>query len=213
LFKRLLVTPYFQETRMSLIPLRALLLISGVALSTAASAHLGTDLGSHSEIGFLDGLRHPLTGLDHLAAMLAVGFWSALTARRLWTAPLAFATMLLVGTLFGLMGMTLPAVEPMIAVSLLALGLMVALRTRLHAGLAATWVGIFAVFHGLAHGTELMSSSTFWAPLLGLLISTVVLHMTGLALGLALRHHSQWWPRLAGAAVTLLGGFLLLQMI
>ena len=107
--------------------------------------------------------------MDHLAAMLAVGFWSALTARRVWTAPLAFAAMLLLGALLGLTGIELPAVEPLIAASLLVLGLLVALRTRLH--------------------------------------------VAGLGLGLALRRQNPWLPRMAGAAVTLLGGTLLLQMI
>jgi urease accessory protein len=160
----------------------------------------------------LDGLLHPLTGLDHLAAMLAVGFWSALTTRRLWTTPLAFSAMLLTGALLGLAGIELPAVEPMIAASLLVLGLLVVLRARMPAVLAAALVGLFAIFHGVAHGTELAGAEHIWAPLLGMLISTVSLHVAGLGLGLALRSHSQWWPRLAGAAVTLLGGFLLLQM-
>ena len=108
----------------------ALFLIAACAIATSASAHIGTDFSAHAEIGFIDGLLHPLTGLDHLAAMLAVGFWSALSARRLWTAPLAFAAMLLAGALLGLAGMALPAVEPMIAASLLVLGLLVALRTQ-----------------------------------------------------------------------------------
>ena len=105
----------------------ALFLIAACAMATSASAHIGTDFGAHAEIGLLDGLLHPFTGLDHLAAMLAVGFWSALSARRLWTAPLAFAAMLLAGALLGLAGIELPAVEPMIAASLLVLGLLVAL--------------------------------------------------------------------------------------
>ena len=156
---------------------------------------------------------HPLTGMDHLAAMLAVGLWSALTARRLWSAPLAFTAMLLVGALLGLTGIDLPALEPMIAASLLVLGLLVALRTRLPGVLAATLVGVFAIFHGVAHGTELGVAANLWAPLLGMLITTMSLHIAGLLLGLTLRRQSQWWPRFAGAAVTLLGGVLLLQMV
>lgn len=190
-----------------------LVFIAACALSTVASAHIGTDVGAHSKIGFFDGLLHPLTGLDHLTAMLAVGFWSALTARRLWTTPLAFAALLLAGAWLGLAGMALPAVEPMIAASLLILGLLVALRAHLPAMLAAALVGVFAIFHGVAHGTELAAATQIAAPLAGLLISTVTLHMTGLVLGLALRTRYQWWPRLAGAAVTLLGGVLLLQLV
>ena len=204
----------FKETVMMNVKIsKAIVLIAACACTTWASAHIVTEPGAHSTLGFWDGLRHPLTGMDHLAAMLAVGFWSALTARRLWTTPLAFTAMLLVGALLGLTGVELPAVEPMIAVSLLVLGLLVALRTRLPAVLAATLVGVFAIFHGVAHGTELGGVASFWAPLLGMLITTMSLHIAGLVLGLALRRQSQWWPRLAGAAVTLLGGALLLQMI
>lgn len=192
--------------------LNTIVLIAAYAVCTGASAHIGTQVGTHSTAGLLAGLQHPLSGLDHLAAMLAVGFWSALTARRLWTAPLAFAAMLLVGALLGLTGINLPAVEPMIAASLLVLGLLVALRTELPAALAASLVGVFAIFHGLAHGTELSGAAHAWAPLLGMLLTTVALHLCGLGLGLALRRRSHGWPRLAGAAVTLLGGVLLLQM-
>jgi urease accessory protein len=193
--------------------LKAIVLIAACAGSTLASAHIGTEVGTHSTLGFWDGLLHPLTGMDHLAAMLAVGCWSALTARRFWTTPLAFAAMLLVSAVLGLAELDLPAVEPMIAVSLLVLGLLVALRSHLPAALAATLVGVFAIFHGVAHGTELAGAAHAWAPLAGMLLTTVALHLTGLGLGLALRHQSKWWPRLAGAAVTLLGGVLLLQMV
>ena len=193
--------------------LNTLILIAACALSTGASAHIGTDVGAHSEIGLLDGLQHPLTGLDHLAAMLAVGFWSALTARRLWTTPLAFAAMLLVGALLGLAGIELPAVEPMIAASLLVLGLLVALRARLPALLSAALVGAFAVFHGAAHGSELAGAAHLWAPLVGMLTTTVALHAAGLGLGLALRSRNPWGSRIAGTAVTLFGSFLLLQLV
>jgi urease accessory protein len=172
---------------------------------------MGTDLAVHTEIGFIDGLLHPLTGLDHLAAMLAVGFWSALSARRPWTAPLAFAAMLLAGALLGLAGMELPAVEPMIAASLLVLGLLVALRTQMPAALAAALVGLFAVFHGVAHGTELAGAASLWAPLAGMLFTTVALHATGLGMGRALRNTS-WVTRLAGTGVSMLGVTLLAQL-
>jgi urease accessory protein len=193
--------------------LNAIILIAACAISTGASAHIGTDSATHHSMGFVDGLTHPFTGLDHLAAMLAVGFWSALTARRMWTAPLAFAAMLVVGALMGVAGIGTPAVEPMIAASLLALGLLVAARTRLPAALAAGLVGGFAVFHGLAHGAELASGGLWIAPLTGMLVSTVALHLTGMAAGASLRTGNVWWPRVAGASVALLGGALLLQMV
>ena len=190
---------------------KTIILIAISAISTCATAHIGTDFGAHPEIGFPEGLLHPFTGLDHLAAMLAVGFWSALTARRLWTAPLAFTSMLLAGAVLGQSGMELPAVEPMIAASLLVLGLLVALRTQMPAVLAAALVGVFAIFHGVAHGTELAGAANIGAPLLGMLLATLALHAAGLGLGWALRH-TAWVSRMAGAGVAMLGVTLLAQL-
>ena len=191
----------------------AAFLMAVYAVSGGALAHTGVDTGLHHDIGLFDGLLHPVTGIDHLAAMLAVGFWSALSARRLWLAPLAFAVMLLLGAIAGAAGLALPTVEPMIAVSLMVLGLLVALRSRLHMVWSAALVGGFAVFHGIAHGAELGHASALWAPLLGMMFSTLALHLAGLALGLAVRGQGVWWPRAAGAAVALLGGTLLLQLV
>jgi len=114
---------------------RTLALLAAALLPLAASAHTGVDGGLHH--GLVAGFMHPLTGADHLAAMVAVGVWSALSARRAWPdllwAPLAFAGMLLAGALVGLAGLQLPAGEPMIAASLLVLGLLVAARVHLPA--------------------------------------------------------------------------------
>ena len=185
------------------------------ALSTLpllAAAHTGADAGAHH--GFTAGLLHPLTGTDHLAAMLAVGVWSALAARSvremLW-APLAFAAMLLAGALAGLAGVSLPAVEPMIAASLLVIGLLAATRLRLPGPAAAALVGVFAAFHGIAHGTELAGDSGAAAAMAGMVLATVLLHAAGLAIGWTLRHHAAW-PRVAGAGVALFGTTLLLRL-
>lgn len=181
------------------------------ALPLAASAHTGVDAGLHH--GFLAGFLHPLTGPDHLAAMVAVGLWSALAARRAWPdllwAPLGFALMLLAGALAGLGGLQLPAVEPMIAASLLVLGLLVATRKRLPAFATAALVGVFAIFHGLAHGQELHGEAGAALALAGMLAATVLLHATGIAAGWTLRHGHRWLPRIAGAAVALFGVALL----
>ncbi|MBO9513863.1 MAG: HupE/UreJ family protein [Variovorax sp.] len=181
-----------------------------IALPLAAGAHTGVD--AHHHHGFAAGFLHPLTGADHLAAMVAVGLWSALAARRAWPdllwAPLGFAAMLLAGALAGLAGIGLPAVEPMIAASLLVLGLLVATQRRLPAFAAASLVGVFALFHGAAHGQELAADAA--APMLaGMLAATVLLHATGVAIGWALRHGHRWMPRAAGAAVALFGAVLL----
>ena len=191
---------------------KTIILIASYALSTYAAAHPGHEVDAHG-ISFMDGLLHPLTGLDHMAAMVAVGLWSAMTARRVWLAPITFAAMLLVGAVLGLAGLELPAVEPMIASSLLVLGLLVATKAQVPAALAAGIVGVFAVFHGVAHGTELAGGSNGWMPLVGMLLATVGLHLAGVGAGLALRTHSVWWPRVAGGVVSLLGGAFLLHLV
>ncbi|MFT4191421.1 MAG: HupE/UreJ family protein [Comamonas sp.] len=193
---------------------RAALVAAAALLPALAGAHVGVD--GHHHPGFATGFMHPLTGLDHLAAMLAVGLWSALAARRagpelLW-APLGFAGMLLVGALLGLAGVAVPAVEPMIAASLLVIGLLAATRLRLPGWAAAAVVGAFAVFHGLAHGYELAGEAGAAATLAGMLAATVLLHATGMAIGWALRHGHAVLARAAGAGVAALGVFMLAQL-
>ncbi|MES2608681.1 MAG: HupE/UreJ family protein [Pseudomonadota bacterium] len=193
---------------------RTLALIALATLATAASAH--TDGGTHVHNDFFSGFSHPLFGLDHLAAMVAVGLWSALSARRagpelLW-GPVGFASLLLVGAVMGLQGVALPAVEPMIAASLLATGLLVASRLHVPGMVAALGVGVFALFHGLAHGHELAGSDSAWKTLAGMLCATVLLHCAGLVAGWALRNRTVWLTRAAGAGVATLGSAMLLQL-
>lgn len=192
---------------------RSALFALSAALPLAALAHTGVDGGAHH--GFLAGLLHPLTGADHLAAMVAVGLWSALAARRAWPdllwAPLGFATMLVAGGVLGLAGAEVPATEPMIAASLLVIGLLVLTRLRVPALAAAAIVGVFAVFHGVAHGQELASDAQALPTLAGMLCATVLLHAAGIAAGWSLRRAHAWVPRLAGAAVAVFGTVLLTQ--
>lgn len=192
-------------------PCRAALLgLAAAALPLIASAHVGQDGAAHH--GLLAGLLHPFTGLDHLLAMLAVGTWGALSlpasrsrgeAARL---PLVFAALLLAGALAAAAGLRLPAVELVIAASLLVLGLLVALRSRLPAAAASALVGGFALFHGAAHGTELGGA----AALAGMAAATAVLHAAGLAMGFALRDRAPWLGRLAGGFTAAVGAGLLL---
>lgn len=159
-----------------------------VAAPAAVLAHPGHD---HAVSGLghslAAGLMHPLTGLDHICAMVVLGVWSAMTTRRIWLAPLTFALVLLAGALLGLSGVHLPAVEPMIAVSLLALGLLTATRAHLPEGVGAALAGGFALFHGVAHGAELPHGAVAAAYVAGFMTATVLLHCTGIAGGLALR--------------------------
>ncbi len=193
---------------------KALFFIASSALSISASAHIGAE--SHSHNSLIDGFLHPLLGMDHLAAMVAVGLWSALAARRagpdlLW-GPLGFAALLLVGAVLGLQGVVVPAVEPMIAASLLATGLLVVSRLRVPGIVAALGVGAFALFHGVAHGYELAGDGQAWQTLAGMLLATVLLHCAGLAAGWMLRQRHVWLARAAGAGVAAFGGALLLQL-
>lgn len=205
---------------------RTILATSGMACAVAsplALAHLGTDVphshDANALASFMAGAAHPLTGLDHLAAMVSVGMWSVLgltqasgkATKTLLTAPAAFAGTLLVGALLGMAGLTLPGIEPMVAASLLVLGLAVATRLHMRSGLAAALVGVFALFHGLAHGQELGGNAV--AALSGMVLSTAALHGLGMGAGLALRDQAQtrqrWFRRLAGASVAVFGLSLL----
>lgn len=189
--------------------LRPALLLSLGALPTLALAHAGGDGGGHHGLGA--GFAHPFTGLDHLLAMLAVGAWAAAGARHatpaaLWRLPAAFVALLLTGALAAAAGLSLPAVEPMIAASLVALGLLLAARRELPAPAALTLVGAFALFHGAAHGQELAGA----AALAGMVSATAMLHGAGVGLGLALRRAPRVAAWLAGGATATLGLRLLL---
>jgi urease accessory protein len=205
LFSELPMTPRLSSTLRWALPC---LLATGSAL---ALAHTGTDGAAHH--GMADaaaaGFTHPFTGLDHLAAMVALGVWSALTARRVALAPLAFASALLGGALLGFAGLSLPAVEPMIASSLLAIGLLVASRAAMPAALGMAIAASFALFHGMAHGQALIGPFGAWA-LAGMVGATALLHTSGIALGLAMKRSPLWLPRVAGAAVALFGASLLI---
>jgi urease accessory protein len=170
---------------------------------TLALAHVGGDAGAHH--GFASGFVHPFTGIDHLLAMLLIGLWSATLTRRWWVAPLAFVAMLLVGALLSSAGLQLPAVEPVIALSLVLLGALLAARTAWPAAAMAAVAALFALFHGAAHGGELQGM----AALGGMVLATALLHAIGLFAGHALQRHSVWWPRAAGIAASLVGAVLL----
>jgi urease accessory protein len=186
--------------------------VLALSVASTASAHplaehlaQAAGMASSATAGFL----HPLSGADHLCAMIAVGLWSAMTARRIWVAPLCFAAVLLLGALLGLARLPLPAVEPMIAASLLVLGLLVAARARLPEGVGAAIAGVFALFHGHAHGYELPEAASAAAYIAGFMAATLALHGAGIAAGVALRRAHAWLPRIAGLGVAAYGVALL----
>jgi urease accessory protein len=173
--------------------LAALCLFTG-----AAWAHTG----GHSVTGFVSGLTHPLQGLDHLLAMFAVGLWAVQQGGRArWALPAAFLAALALGGVLAGSGGALPQVETAVALSVLALGLLVATRCRtpLLAGMAI--VAAFALFHGYAHALEMPQAASPVRYALGFVLATIGLHGAGIAAGLCGRHAM----RLAGAGIAAAG--------
>jgi urease accessory protein len=135
--------------------------------------------------GFISGLSHPVSGLDHVIAMVAVGLWGAqLGMPALWVLPVAFPMMMAFGGMLGLMGVPLPGVEIGIALSAVVLGALVLGQVRLPLIAAVGVVAIFAVFHGHAHGTELEPGQSAMLYSLGFVIATGLLHAAGITVGL-----------------------------
>jgi len=135
--------------------------------------------------GFLAGLKHPWSGLDHVLAMIAVGLWGAqLGAPAIWLLPVVFPMVMAVGGFLGLIGVPLPGTEVGIALSAFLLGLMVLGEVRPKLFVAALLVGVFAVFHGYAHGTELAPGESGLLYSMGFVIATGCLHALGIAISL-----------------------------
>jgi len=156
-------------------------------LPSTASAHTETAVVG----GFLSGFQHPIGGLDHMAAMVAVGIWGAfLGGRAIWILPVVFPMVMAVGGAAGILGLPLPGVEPGIALSAVVLGVMVAMAVKPQIWVAAVIVGVFAVFHGYAHGKELPQSDNALSYAVGFVIATGLLHLAGIAIGELTR-----WPQ------------------
>jgi urease accessory protein len=155
---------------------------AGVVLvaSVLAEAHTGEGLAG----GFGAGFMHPISGLDHVVAMVAVGLWGAFLGKpALWILPVVFPLVMALGGVLGVAGVPLPAVEIGIAVSGIVLGILVALAVKLPLAAAGAIVAIFAIFHGHAHGTELPSAANPLAYSLGFVLATGLLHLGGIAFG------------------------------
>lgn len=181
--------------------------VAALLLMACAAAHAHADGSAGVAGGLLAGLLHPLLGLDHLVAMVAVGLWGAfLGAPAIWLLPLVFPLVMAVGGVLGMAQLPLPAVEAGIAVSGMVLGLMVALAARPPLWVAALIVGLFAIFHGHAHGTELPHAANPLAYGLGFVLATGMLHMAGISLGLLVRWPAgRWAVRATGALIAVVG--------
>jgi len=192
---------------------RPLLILALVMAPGFASAHTGVG----PTAGFAQGFGHPFVGFDHLLAMIAVGVFAArLGGRALWLVPASFVTIMAAGGALGAGGIALPFVEGAIALSLVVLGAAVALRLDMPTLTAMGLVGLFAVFHGHAHGTEIPESASGLAYGLGFVLATATLHLTGVALGIgfgrARRVSGGTVVRLGGAMITFAGMALLVGM-
>jgi urease accessory protein len=187
--------------RVSLPTAVALVLLSACLAAGPAHAH-----------GFAgSGWLHPLTGPDHMLAMLAVGAWSAqLGGRTIWAVPAAFVCAMAIGGMAALRGSPLPGTEIVIASSVLGLGLAIALDRRLAWLVAALATALFGLAHGAAHGSEMPRTADAASYVIGFLVTTAGLHVAGAAGGLLLLEHARGrgWLRLAGAATTVAGVLL-----
>ena len=161
--------------------------------------------------GLLSGLTHPISGLDHVLAMLAVGLWGAqLGSPALWLLPVAFPMTMALGGVLGLVGLPLPGVEVGIAVSGIVLGAMVLSEARPPLPVALVLVGLFAIFHGHAHGTELPVGQSGLTYSIGFVAATGCLHGVGIAVGLV--HRWEWgktFLRVAGGVIAAGGAYFL----
>lgn len=185
---------------------RSLLTLAiSIAATLPAFAHL--DPAQHGSLAA--GFSHPLFGLDHILALVAVGLWAAQQGgRALWLMPAAFVGTMAAGFTAAIAGMPLPFVEPVILASVIFIGIAIALALPVPAGAVAAMVGFFALFHGHAHGGELGGAGA-WEFAVGFAIATAVLHLVGISSGLMLaRFSGKLLTRFAGAA-TALGGIYL----
>jgi urease accessory protein len=177
----------------------AVLCLSGslllILMPSTAAAHTGTG----SVGGLLSGMKHPVSGLDHIVAMVAVGVWGAfLGGRAMWMLPVVFPVVMAFGGGLGVLGVPIPAVETGIAISGVTLGAMVALAARPPLWVAALIVGFFAIFHGYAHGKELPEAANALTYAVGFVVVTGLLHLSGIGFGLLVR----WpWGKIAVRAV------------
>jgi urease accessory protein len=183
--------------------------LAAALLPTAALAHTGIGAAG----GFALGFWHPIGGLDHVLAMMAVGALAVrLGGRALWLVPAAFVAMMAVGGFAGMAGLQLPFVETGIALSVVVLGLAVAPQWKLPVAAASALVGLFAIFHGHAHGSEMPVDASGIAYAVGFVLATAALHVAGIGLGVAVGRigaRSRLALRASGGAMALAGVALL----
>ncbi|WP_404925926.1 HupE/UreJ family protein [Mesorhizobium sp. ORM16] len=181
-----------------------------MAAAMPAYAHVGAGTTSSFAAGFM----HPLSGLDHMTVMVAVGLWAAQKGgKAMWAWPAAFVGVMLAGGALGMLHVPLPFVEPGILASVVALGLFVALAVDLPVTAGVAIIGAFALFHGHAHGTEVPENAAGLEYMAGFAVATALLHAAGIAAGLGLGRRFRVLVRAAGAACTAIGLGLVLGAV
>jgi urease accessory protein len=190
------------------------LAVASMLVPTAALAHSG-----HGETaGFVHGFVHPFGGVDHFVAMVAIGMLAyQLGGRALWLVPSVFVLVMGVGGVLGAAHVQLPYVEAMIATSIVVLGAAIAFGIRAPVAIAAAVAGLFAVFHGYAHGAEMPTAGSAASYAAGFMTATALLHMLGIALGLTLgrlgQGHDKAVYRMAGCLIVVVGAAILMQAV
>ena len=194
-------------------PYRALV-AAAAAAPTVVFAHAGVGDGHD----LLHGFMHPIGGLDHVLAMVAVGVTAAqLSGKALWAVPLSFVATMAIAAVIGMVGLVLPGLEVGIALSVIVLGAVISLRVRLSVILAVAMVAVFAVFHGYSHGLEMGAAHSRVILGFGFVLATALLLMTGISLGLALQRigasSRQRMAQAGGSALALAGVVLLVSSL
>lgn len=184
------------------------LLLAVLALIFPSIAHAHVGIGHTS--GVIHGFSHPLMGLDHVCAMVAVGLWAAQCGgRSLWLVPLTFVSVMALGAFLGMAGVSIPFVEEWIIVSLLVLGVLIATAAKLPLPTSVLIIGLFAIFHGHAHGAEMAQTLSGYSYGTGFLLATAMLHAVGIFLALFITLMGKTpMVRFAGVAIALCGVYL-----
>ncbi|WP_137931476.1 HupE/UreJ family protein [Mesorhizobium comanense] len=187
-----------------MIPAKRFCLSTVLLLAAAMPAYAHVGIGTTSS--FTAGFMHPLSGLDHMTVMVAVGLWAALKGgKAIWAWPVAFVGVMLAGAALGMAHVPVPFVEPGILASVVALGLLVALAVDLPVPAGVAIIGLFALFHGHAHGTEVPENTGGLEYMAGFAVATALLHAIGIAAGLGLGLKFRGLTRVAGAACAAIG--------